>query len=57
LLAVRPDVAAGVAAVVVDDSVFAGIIQQTPGFVTFRTASNRHKGERDRDPIPSVTTV
>ena len=56
VLALRPDVATGVAAVVVDDGVLTGIIQQTPWFVTFRTTSNRHR-ERERDPIPNVTTT
>jgi len=48
VLALRPDVAAGVAAVVVDDGVPTGSIQQAPWFVAFRTTSNRHRGEGTR---------
>ena len=46
MLAMRPDVAARVAAVVPDDGVFAGIVQQTPRLVAFRTTTYWHSGRR-----------
>ena len=44
---------AGVTAVVVDDGLLAGIVQQAPGFFAFRTAANRH-GERAILHLPST---